>query len=323
LGEKLNNPQAADAVSWTKVKNGLIANADCRDAMKTLEADSVDLVIADPPYNYEFVGREWDHEEIQRRLTRVKEKSNSTIIKNVPYGSGLAGGKRDAKWYQRNQQNAIDYEAWTKSWADELFRVCKPGAYVAIFNATRFLARVQIAFEDAGFYPRDVIVMEKQGGLPRGLNAVGKLTKEGDPNAELWTGYHSALRNAWEGVVLLQKPLTDNYLTTLKDYGTGLMKAVNEDGTFKTNIFNKITKREVWPEGAQELHATPKPMAWIDWLVELLCPPRPDAVVLDPFFGTGTTGIAAENFGVKWIGIDLVPDYVVFAKQRIMSNGSN
>jgi site-specific DNA-methyltransferase (adenine-specific) len=306
-------------IVFESIGSGILITGNCINVMPEIDSNSVDVVITDPPYNYEFIGAKWDHKEIQRRLSNVKSKSNSTIVKNIPYGSGLAGGVRNASWYEKNYKNALDYQNWISSWAVELFRVCKPGAYVAVFNATRFLARVQIALEDAGFYPRDLIVMEKQGGIPKGLNAYAKLKLSKSPDAESWKGYHSALRNSWEGVVIVQKPLVNNYLNTLKIHGTGLMKAENSDGTFKTNILKKLGKREDWFEGSQELHATPKPLLWIEWLIELLCPPSKNSIVLDPFLGTGTTAIAAEKLGFKWIGIDVEPKYTKFAKKRINS----
>jgi len=301
---------------WKPIGRGKLALGDCRELLRTLDECSIDCVIADPPYNYEFVGREWNYEEIKRRLKKVALKDSKTLVKNIPYGSGLSGGERNARWYKKNQNNAIDYQAWVNSWAVETFRVCKPGAYVAVFNATRFLARVQVALEDAGFYPRDVLVFKKNSGIPRGLNAVGQLKKRGHPDPESWTGYHSALRNEWEGVVLVQRPLDTNYLTTAAQYGTGLMR-VERDGRFLSNIFEKIQvipKREPTKDGD---HPTEKPIEWITHLLELLIPPAGDPVVLDPFLGSGTTAVAAELLGIRWLGIDLVPEYLSIAKDRI------
>ena len=62
--------------------------------------------ITDPPYNYEFIGRNWNKEEIDRRKDRVKD-SSSTLVKNIPYGSGLAGGVRNAAWYKKNRDNIL------------------------------------------------------------------------------------------------------------------------------------------------------------------------------------------------------------------------
>ena len=73
---------------------------DCVDIMKDIPSESISGCITDPPYNYEFVGRNWDKNEIERRKSRVKD-SSSTLVKNLPYGSGLAGGVRNAAWYKK------------------------------------------------------------------------------------------------------------------------------------------------------------------------------------------------------------------------------
>lgn len=306
-----------DGKHWSKIGKGFIGLGDCRKLLLDFPDNSIDAVLTDPPYNYEFVGMDWNHEEILRRMNRVSDSNSSTLIKHLPYGSGLAGGKRNARWYAKNRQNALDYGKWIESWASELYRVCKPGSFVGVFNATRFLAHTQVALENVGFYSRDVLVMKKNSGIPKGFNGKAMLKKMGRQDAEEWQGFHSALRNEWEGVVLVQKPLTDNYQTTLAEFNVGLMKAEKDDGGFKSNIFDLPLTRSSKGDSDTTLHATPKPQVWIDELIELLMPPSKDAVILDPFLGTGTLGISAEKLGRKWIGIDLVPEYVELSKKRI------
>src|SRR2546421_5350455 len=103
---------------------------DCRSVLQGLPEESIACCITDPPYNYEFIGKNWDHAEITRRLERTR--GSSTLVKNIPYGSGLAGGVRNARWYQRNRENIIDYRRWCLEWGREVFRVCRPGAAVAV-----------------------------------------------------------------------------------------------------------------------------------------------------------------------------------------------
>jgi len=68
-------------------------------------------------------------------------------------------------------------------------------------------------------------------------------------------------------------------------------------------------------------HPTVKPIAVTEWLLTLIAPPpdRPQGVpvVLDPFMGSGTTGVAARNLGLDFIGIEREPEYHGFATQRI------
>lgn len=295
-----------------KIKN-IIYNEDCIEGLIDVETNSVDACITDPPYNYEFVGHKWDHDEINRRMERVK-KSN-TLVKHIPYGSGLAGGVRNTRWYEKNAQNIIDYRDWTEKWAQEVFRVMKPGAYTMVFNSTRTIAHVQVALESVGFYARDIIVWKKNSGIPKGINLSKKLQKEGVAGAEKWEGWHSALRNEWEAIALLQKPLENNYPNTVQKWGVGVMKTINKDGSFQSNILNNIP-REVKEDF--NVHCTVKPVNLIERLIGMIVPePRSDKIVLDPFMGSGTTAVAAVNLGVGYLGFEVVKDYVAIANNRV------
>ena len=113
---------------------------DCIEIMKSIPNNSIAGCITDPPYNYEFIGRNWDVEEIERRKRRVK--NSSTLVKNIPYGSGLAGGVRNKAWYKKNRENIVEYQQWCEQWGKELYRITKPGALVLVFNSTRTIAQV-------------------------------------------------------------------------------------------------------------------------------------------------------------------------------------
>jgi len=63
---------------------------NCIDVMKNIPSENIAGCVIDPPYNYEFVGRNWDKNEIERRKNKMKD-SKSTLVKNIPYGSGLVG----------------------------------------------------------------------------------------------------------------------------------------------------------------------------------------------------------------------------------------
>ena len=284
---------------------------DCTSVMSAIPNDSIASCITDPPYNYEFIGRKWDDREINRRLDRIK--NSKTLVKNIPYGSGLAGGVRNARWYERNQKNSIEYMNWCKQWGKELFRVCKHGAPVAVFNSTRTAAHVQIALEDSGFYTRDVLVYRRHSGIPKGLNLKGKLEKMKHPDAKKWDGWHTCFRNEWESIVLVQKPLLNNYWETLQETGVGVFKTINEDGSFQSNIlegyYNKSEKKIA--------HCTVKPLELIKKLILILVPKSKDNIVLDPFAGSGTTLVAAQQLGYHFTGIEIEAEYVEIIKKRL------
>lgn len=287
---------------------------DCREVMKTLPEKYVSACITDPPYNYEFIGHNWDDSEIQRRIERVNSKENKTLVKNIPYGSGLAGGVRNDKWYKRNRDNILDYEKWCFEWGEQLFRICKPGATVLVFNSTRTVAHVQVALESAGFYARDILVYKRSSGIPKGVNIKQQLEKNGYENAERWDGWHSCLRNEWEAICVLQKPLVNNYLETLLNYGTGLFYTKDRFGGFQSNILEGIQRNK---NEDFNVHCTVKPIALMRKLVEIFVPRLENSIVIDPFAGSGTTLLAAKEFGINYIGIEIVPDYIEIINKRL------
>ncbi len=288
-----------------------IFNEDCIEGLKKIPDDSIDLCVTDPPYNYEFIGHRWDAAEVKRRLDRISG-SSKTLVKNVPYGSGLSGDKRDARWYERYRANLEEYQRWCTAWGAEVHRVLKPGAFICGFNSNRTVAHLQVALEAAGFFARDVLVWQKNAGIPKGLNYAKKLESEGKDPAS-WQGWHSALRNEWEAVAILQKPLINNYATTVERYGVGLFKAETKDG-FASNI---LRVKDSAQKEDFNVHCTVKPVDLIKSLIELTLPLEASRIVLDPFAGSGTTAIAAIQLGVNYLCYEIESEYVNVAARRI------
>jgi len=297
-----------------EIKTNNIYQGNCIEVLKGFPEGSIACCITDPPYNYEFIGHKWDDSEVKRRTERIKD--SKTMVKNIPYGSGLAGGVRNKRWYEKNRKNDLDYMKWCQLWTDQLYRVCKAGAPVAVFNSNRSIAHVQIALENSGFYTRDLLVYRRNSGIPRGLNLERKLEKMNDPNSSNWQGWHSAFRNEWEAIILVQKPLMNNYWNTLQNTNVGVFKTVNDDGSFQSNILENLSKK-----GKDEKfdHCTVKPLILIKKLVDTLVPPHQDNIVLDPFAGSGTTLVAADELGFKYVGIEIEENYIPIINDRIES----
>ncbi|WP_339015820.1 site-specific DNA-methyltransferase [Fusobacterium animalis] len=293
---------------------------DCIEVLKKIPNDSIAGCLTDPPYNYEFIGKDWNISEIERRIKRTK-KLSTTLIKNIPYGSGLSGGVRNENWYKKNRNNILEYQNWVKDWGNELYRILKPGSYVLIFNSTRTVAHVQVALEEVGFYARDIIVWRRNSGIPKGLNIEKKLQKMGKDNFEVWKGWHSALRNEWEAISVVQKPLDNNYISTLEKYQVGLLKTKNNEfDSFQSNIIENI-KRDTKNE--YNSHVTVKPLELIEKLLGMIMPKIEGNIIIDPFLGSGTTAVAATKLGIDWIGIDINSEYLEIAKKRVHEEKNN
>ena len=287
---------------------------DCRELMKQLPEDSISSCITDPPYNYEFIGHKWNHREIERRKNRIQD--SKTLVKNIPYGSGLAGGVRNKRWYQRNRDNIVEYENWCLEWGKELYRICKPGASVLVFNSTRTVAHVQVALEEAGFYARDMIVYRRSSGIPKGINMEKKLEQKEYKDSQNWQGWHSCLRNEWEAICVVQKPLMNNYTQTVLEYGTGLFYTQQEDGKFQSNILENIKRDH---NSDYNVHCTVKPLELMKKLVQIFVPKVKGSIVIDPFAGSGTTLVAAKQAGLNYIGMEIEPNYIEIINRRLES----
>ena len=91
-------------------------------------------------------------------------------------------------------------------------------------------------------------------------------------------------------------------------HGVGTMSG-DADGSLKTGLGNARDTT------ARNHHPTIKPLKLMRWLVKLICPKG--GIILDPFLGSGTTGIAARLEGFRFIGIEKELDYMEIARKRI------
>jgi DNA modification methylase len=80
-------------------------------------------------------------------------------------------------------------------------------------------------------------------------------------------------------------------------------------------VFRYQAKPAKSEKGATNVHPTVKSIALMDWLITLVTPPN--GVVLDPFMGSGTTGVAAAKGGFGFIGIEREDEYLAIAQARI------
>jgi site-specific DNA-methyltransferase (adenine-specific) len=353
-----------------------VHNGDCRDVLAAMPEASVDAVVTDPPYGLSsgenaktgFMGKEWDR--------------------------GVPG---------------VDV------WA-EVFRVLKPGAHVLAFGGTRTYHRLVCAIEDAGFEIRDQIGWAYGTGFPKSLNVskaidaasgaerevVGPnpngrpnmvrvnasvlsprvdapITASATPEAAAWEGWGTALKPAWEPIVVARKPLIGTVAANVMRFGTGALnidatRVGTEGGTAKGTLPKgksngvygdglngacEIKQLDAgrWPanlvhDGSDEVlglfpgtpmtgfgdsgsaarffycakaskaergegntHMTVKPIALMRWLVRLVTPPG--GCVLDPFAGSGTTGLAAMAEGFAATLIEAEAPYADIIASRL------
>jgi len=388
---------------------------DCIEVMKRMPEASVDAIVTDPPYGLEFMGKGWD-------------------------GFGTPLG----------------FQTWTEAWAVEAFRILKPGGHLLAFAGTRTYHRMASGVEDAGFEIRDCIAWMYGSGFPKSLDVSKAIDKaagaerevvgtrtdvatriydlgEGDrlpssiditapatPEATKWNGWGTALKPAFEPVVVARRPLIGTVAANVLEHGTGALnidgcrigmsdrdrntiekatwvardldrKAYGKydtDGTdqamtthsagrWPANVALDATaaamldeqsgervasfatgerghrpggfanvgaaKGDPTPAGptygdtggasrffytakasrqdrnvgglADNTHPTVKPTDLMRWLIRLVTPPG--GIILDPFGGSGSTGLAARAENVRCILIEREPEYLQIIRDRL------
>lgn len=175
---------------------------DCLAVLAELPDGSVDAVVTDPPYGLEFMGAEWDsfRPSSARIRTRIDGRTNPASGKSVTVTpeAYVAGAP---------------FQQWCQDWAAECLRVLKPGGHMLAFGGSRTWHRLAAAVEDAGFEVRDSIAWLYGSGFPKSLN--------------LPDGRGTALKPAFEPIVVGRKPLAGTVAQNVTEHGTG---ALNIDG---------------------------------------------------------------------------------------------
>jgi modification methylase len=186
-----------------------------------------------------------------------------------------------------------DYDAFTRAWLKECRRVMKPEATLWVIGSYHNIFRVGVAMQDLGFWVLNDIVWRKANPMP---NFRGRR----------FTNAHETL--IWASRSQQVKNYTFHYEA---------LKAGNEDVQMRSDWFIPLcTGGERLKDGAgRKAHPTQKPEGLLARV--MLASSNAGDVVLDPFFGTGTTGAVAKRLGRHFIGIERDPDYARIAAERI------
>lgn len=231
----------------------VVYNGDCVAVLSEMADNSVDAVVTDPPYGLNFMGKSWDSPSMLGQMATGDEQR----------GAYAYGGTHSRGYADNDNQK---FQAWSTVWASECLRVLKPGGHLISFGGTRTWHRLAVAIEDAGFEMRDSLAWLYGSGFPKSHDvgkAIDKLagakrtdgarewsggqrsggimgenqgtqtrtiyTTPATPEAEQWDGWGTALKPAFEPIVLARKPLAEKTIAkNVLTHGTG---AINIDAS--------------------------------------------------------------------------------------------
>ena len=231
---------------------------DMRERLAELPDASIDAIVTDPPYGLEFMGKDWDRpwavsaengvgyagrDDLKLPSHRDNRNANCRTC-----GGRARGAKRCScaapNWDRDPASDMKQFQTWTESWARVALRVLKPGGHLLSFGGTRTYHRMAVGVEDAGFEIRDQLCWMYGQGFPKSHNL------DGD-----WDGWGTALKPAYEPIIVARKPFRGTVAANVREHGTG---AINIDAC-RIDYLSDADKALATPQG----RATSKPSAAI------------------------------------------------------------
>ena len=263
--------------------------ADSRIAQKDLADGSVSLVLTDPPYGIDGMDEAWDHGKLNGRVK-----------------PGVVGGLPAGMKFSRSQGPRLyDFLAPV---AAEWARVLKPGGFVLCFSQARLTHHVAMAIEDAGFEIRDLLAWQYEGQA-KAFSQEHFVRKRADLSESekadiierLGGRKTPQLKPQMETIALGQLPRDGAYWENWVKHGVGLIDASDpfiQPDKFPGQIIPARKERRRFN------HMTVKPVPLLRHLIRLFSKEGEDSIILDPFAGTGSTGVAARLEGRGFIGFE-------------------
>ncbi len=234
-------------------------------------------------------------------LDALPENSVDLIFADPPYNLQLNG---DLSRPDQSKVNAVDdhwdqfesfaaYDAFTRAWMLAARRVLKPTGSIWVIGSYHNIFRVGSIMQDLGFWLLNDVVWRKNNPMP---NFRGR-----------------RFQNAHETMIWASKDAKSKGYT----FNYESMKAANDDLQMRSDwLFPICTGAErLKDENGDKVHPTQKPEALLARVI--LSSSRPGDVVLDPFFGSGTTGAVAKRLGRHFVGVEREQEYIDAAEKRI------
>jgi site-specific DNA-methyltransferase (adenine-specific) len=267
------------------IETGKIINGDCIEVMKSLPEGEIDLLVSSPPYN---VG--------------------------INYDAHIDTLDMDVYW------------EWTKEWLSEAYRILKDDGRVAINipyetnvrergGRVFFVSEFYQIMKQVGFKFFGIVDLEEQSPHRSKTTAWGSWMSPSSPY----------IYNPKECVILAYKKYHIKKVKGEPQWKGTPTEIIQEDGTIKKKVVYEEEDKKEFMElvfGQWNYFADTKSLTKATFSMDI--PTKAikilsykNDVILDPFAGSGTTLVAAEILGRRWLGIELSPNYTEVAKTRV------
>jgi len=306
--ETSRRPRARTSrVKAPRFADGIVC-ADSIEYVKGLPPASVDMILSDIPYG---IGLEdWDV---------LHDNTNSAYLgRSAAQGRAGAVFKKRRKpingWSSADRNIPLEYYQWCSSWAGEWLRVLKPGGAAVVFAGRRLAARCVVALEDAGFNLRDLLAWRRTRGVLRAQRLSVVFQRRGElAEAAAWRGWRVGnLRPTFEPIIWCFKPYRVTIADNVLDHGVGAWNLDRFEA--HTGSVDNVIDANFEP-GEAGLVEAQKPVKLMRVLIELCT--RPGSLILDPFAGSGTTALAAQETGRRCLAIERDPELCQLAERRL------
>ncbi len=239
------------------------------------------------------------HGDCVDQLRTLPDASVDLVFADPPYNLQL---QNDLYRPNMTKVDAVDdawdkfesfqaYDAFSRAWLSECQRILKPTGTLWVIGSYHNIFRLGTALQDLGYWILNDVLWIKANPMPqfRGVR----------------------FTNAHETLIWAQPRRGARYTFNYK-----ALKALNDDLQMRSDWYLPLcTGEERLKEHGEKAHPTQKPEALLYRV--LLATSLPGQVVLDPFFGTGTTGAVAKRLRRRYIGIEREARYVRLARERL------
>ena len=270
-------------MSHYEFDSGALWCGDAKECLATLPDSSVDAIVSDPPSGTNM-------------LLPFRESCHKDPARVMDFDAPL--GKLRANFKTTHQINlrsraVFQQDVWPV--LGECARVLKPGGYGIFWGLQRTAHWLSWGLEDAGLSVLDILARRVAVQRMKSPIVNGRYSTQVARETEFW--------------ILVRKPGSEPTAAANREkWGTGYM-----DHGQSVRLTNLI---EGFPVNRHTTkHPAEKSLKWMETLVQMVTPAG--GVVLDPFMGSGTTGVAAISSGLRFLGSEKDSTWYEIAKQRI------